>query len=193
MLRNALAMRVEENQVFAVASFLIGPNYIGQLNRDDYLGQSAILAPISLTDRGSGVLVQMGTNRTEGLISATLDFAALHSLWQTSNFRPRQQMVLANAGSVLAEVYDQGLSIDQSAARHAPVPSPESAEALIPAGAEPLLPPVAVVGPEPGIAPVVERAEGAAPEPRPVEPAPPPPAGQFERVDMAPDDEAEEA
>jgi hypothetical protein len=115
------------------------------------------------------VLVQMGTNRTEGLIATTLDHAALHNLWQTSTFRPREKMVLANAGSVLAEVYDQGLTIDQSAARHAPPPAVEPESLAAAAAVLPELEPVAEpdATPEPPIAPTV---------------------GQFERVDLSPDE-----
>lgn len=114
VLRKALAMRVEENQVFGGASFLLGQNYLGEENREPYLGQSGLLAPVSMTARGDGVLVQSGTNRTEALISAELDAEALHGLWETSRFRPRQQMHLGNLGPVLAEMYGQGLTIDQA-------------------------------------------------------------------------------
>lgn len=184
MLRSALSMRVEENQVFGVGSFMIGSNYLGQLNREEYLGQSAVLAPISLTDRGSGVLVQMGTNRTEGLIAAALDYTALHALWQNSNFRPRQQMVLANAGSVLAEVYDQGLTLDQSAARHAPVPS----ETLEPEPAPPVGFSVPVV-PPPAVEPVIELPPAPTPEPAAEEP---PALEPFEKIDVPPHDESQQ-
>jgi predicted amidohydrolase len=127
VIRSALALRAEENQIFAVASFLLGPNYLSRTTREDYCGQSAVLAPISLTERGSGVLVQVGTNRTEGLIAAELDFAALHNLWQTSNFRPRQQMALGNLGPVLAELYQQGMTLEQAAQQHLAGPAAEPA------------------------------------------------------------------
>jgi predicted amidohydrolase len=73
VVRSALALRTEENQVFAAASFLLGPNYLSRDNREDLFGQSALLAPISLTPKGNGILVQTGTNHTEGLIAADLD------------------------------------------------------------------------------------------------------------------------
>lgn len=158
-LRSALAMRVEENQLFAAASFLLGPNFLGRANREDYFGQAALLAPISLTDRGSGVLVQMGTNRTEGLIAAELDHMALHHLWETGNFRPRQQMVLGSAGRVLAELYEQATTLDQAVARLAPPPAVEEpgepvvVEPVVVAPAvplEPTPPPPATPTPEPG-------------------------------------------
>jgi predicted amidohydrolase len=164
-LRAALAMRTEENQVYSVASFLIGPNYLGKVTRDEYMGQSAVLAPTSLTDKGSGVLVQMGTNRTEGLISTSLDYAALRTLWQTSNFRPRQQMVLADAASVLADLYNQGRTIDEAAR--------EATEPLVPE-------PPAEPKPSPSM-------------PEPEEPASAAEGARFEPIPVPPEDEADEA
>jgi predicted amidohydrolase len=112
--RAALAVRAEENQVFGAASFLLGPNYLGRQMRDDYYGQSALFAPISMTPKGDGLLVQAGTNRTEGLIAAELDAGALLALRETSGFRPRQEMHLGDLGPVLAEMYGQGLTIEQA-------------------------------------------------------------------------------
>jgi len=170
IVRAALAMRTEENQVYSVASFLIGPNYLGKASREEYLGQSAVLAPISLTDRGTGVLVQMGTNRTEGLIAASLDYAALHTLWQTGDFRPRQQMVLANAASVLADLYGQGRTIDQAAR--------EATEPLVP---EP--PAIAEPPAEPEAAPEMVALE---------ESTPPEGAARFEMIPVPPEDEPDD-
>jgi predicted amidohydrolase len=113
VIRSAAGLRAEENQIFSAASFLLGPNYLGQVSHEDYLGQSAVMAPASLTHRGSGVLTQVGTNRAESLIAAELDYEALHRLWRTGDFRPRQQMNLGNLGLVLAEIYRDGLTIEQ--------------------------------------------------------------------------------
>jgi predicted amidohydrolase len=117
VVRSALALRADENQVFAAASFLIGPNYLGREKRTEFYGQSAVLAPISLTVKGDGVLVQAGTNRTESLIAAELDGEALEGLRQTSRFRPRQQMNLGSLGPVLAEMYGQGLTVEGAIAQ----------------------------------------------------------------------------
>ena len=127
VIRSALALRAEENQIFSAASFLLGPNYLGQVSREDYLGQSAVMAPASLTHRGSGVLSQVGTNRAESLIAAELDYEALHRLWRTSDFRPRQQMNLGNLGLVLAEVYRDGLTIEQGVEQRIAGPVAEAA------------------------------------------------------------------
>ena len=127
VVRNALALRAEENQVYTAASFLIGPNHLGREDRDDYYGRSALLAPIALTPQADGVLVQAGTNRTEGFIAATLDGAALESLRQSGAFRPRSEMHLGGMGPLLAELYEEGLTIEEAASRHAPAiaPAPE--------------------------------------------------------------------
>lgn len=143
MIRSALALRVEENQVFAAASFLLGVNYLGKANREDLFGKSALLAPISLTEKGDGVLVQAGTNRTEGLIAAALDAQALQDLWETSGFRPRAQMNVGDLAPALADFYREGLSIEQAieqglagpveaepAFLFEPVPMPDDAEAV---------------------------------------------------------------
>jgi predicted amidohydrolase len=117
VVRSAMALRAEENQVFAGLSFLLGPNYTGRENREEFYGQSALLAPISLTERGDGILVQAGTNRTESLIAAELDWAAMEDLRESSGFRPRQKMQLGGMGSVLAEFYQQELSIEEGIAQ----------------------------------------------------------------------------
>jgi predicted amidohydrolase len=152
MIRSALALRAEENQVFAAASFLIGPNLLGQEHVTEYYGQSALLAPISLTVKGDGVLVQTGTDRTEGIIAAELDMEGLYGLRQTSRFRPRQEMHLGNLGPVLAEMYGQGLSIDQAIEQHIagpaePAPEPVEMEPELPVDVPPE--PPADVPPEP--------------------------------------------
>jgi predicted amidohydrolase len=122
VVRSALALRTEENQVFAAASFLVGPNFLSQENREDHFGQSALLAPISLTQKGDGILVQTGTNYTEGLIAAELDLDGLYTMRQTSRFRPREEMHLGNQGQVLADFYGAGMSIEQAIAQSGPSP-----------------------------------------------------------------------
>lgn len=137
VLRAALVLRTEENQVFTAASFLLGPNYLGRDNREDLYGQSALLAPISMTPRGDGVLVQAGTNRTEGLIAADLEADELQELRETSRFRPRQEMCLGSMGPILAEMYRDGLTIEQAierriAAPYEPVHEPLAFEPVYP-------------------------------------------------------------
>jgi predicted amidohydrolase len=150
VVRSALTLRAEENQVFAAASFLIGPNHLGRENREGYLGQSALLAPISLTVRGDGILTQVGTDHTEGIIASELDMEGLYSLRHTSGFRPRLEMNLGAAGSDLADFYSKGWTIEQAAEQHIPspielLPEPEAPESVFPVevpeeALEPVLP-----------------------------------------------------
>jgi len=198
VIRSALAVRAEENQVYAAVSFLLGPNMLGQANRDDYYGQSALLSPISLSG-GDGVLVQTGTNRSEGLIAADLSGELLATLRQTGRFRPRQEMNLANLGPVLAEIYQRGLSLEEAVELHLagpapvePLPEPEVElpslpEAELPMPAEEPIPALEAELPVPAEEPVpAPKAELPAPAEGPVptpdaelpapaaEPAPPP-------------------
>ncbi|MFN2290561.1 MAG: nitrilase-related carbon-nitrogen hydrolase [Anaerolineae bacterium] len=117
VVRSAVALRAEENQVFAAVSFLLGANYLSRGTEEEFFGQSAVLAPISLSPKGDGVLVQAGTNRTETLIAADVDQSALQQLHETSRFRPRSEMHLANLGPVLGEMYAAGLTIEEAIAQ----------------------------------------------------------------------------
>jgi predicted amidohydrolase len=170
-IRSAMALRAEENQVYAAASFLLGPNYLGRENAEEYLGRSALLAPISLTKGGNGVLVEVGTIRTEGLIAADLDVEALNGLWETSRFRPRREMHLGNLGPVLAEMYRDGLTIEQAMERRIAGPVEPAPEAVAgPGGFRPVFPvepaaelpeiePESTTGPEPEALPPPAQSE----------------------------------
>jgi predicted amidohydrolase len=142
VVRSALALRAEENQVYCATSFAVGPNHLGKESREDYYGQSALMAPISMTAKGDGILTQVGTDHTEGVIAADLEMGELHDLRQASRFRPRSQMHLGNAGPELADFYLQGLTIEEVITRTVapeiePMPEleayqPESWEAIPP-------------------------------------------------------------
>lgn len=169
IIRTALALRAEENQVYTAVSFLLGPNYLSKDNRDEYYGRSALMSPISLSERGDGVLAQAGTNRTETLIASAMNLDALMELRATSRFRPRQEMNLGSLGPMLAEMYQRGLSLEQAQEQGIAGPLPE-------------IPFFPAVEPEP-IEPAPEEfglpapaPEAAAPEPyepEPVEPEQP--------------------
>lgn len=137
-IRSALAVRAEENQVFAACSFLLGPNHLGQESHDDFYGQSALLAPISLTPKGDGILVQAGTDRTEAIVAGDLALDELDTLRQTSRFRPRHDMHLGDAGAALADFYQQGLTIEQAVERE--FPAVAETPAFEPVDSEPKMP-----------------------------------------------------
>ena len=123
-IRTALGLRAEENQVFAACSFLLGPNHLARDYREDFYGQSALLAPISLTKKGDGILLQAGTDRTEGIVAADLALEDLYTLRQTSRFRPRQEMHLGGMGAALADFYRQGLTIEEAIAQESTIAVP---------------------------------------------------------------------
>jgi predicted amidohydrolase len=115
--RSAMVLRAEENQVFAGSAFLLGPNYLDSQNREEYYGQSAVIAPISLSARGDGILIQAGTHRSEGVVVADLDADGLQTLRETSRFRPRLEMQLGDASPALAEFYRRGMTIEEAVAQ----------------------------------------------------------------------------
>jgi hypothetical protein len=95
----------------------LGPNYVDRGPREDFYGQSALMSPISLSPKGTGVLLEAGTDRTEALIATEVNMDDLRNLRQSSRFRPRQQLHLGNMGPVLADFYRKGLSIEEAIAQ----------------------------------------------------------------------------
>ena len=104
-IRAGILARMQDNQLFSAASFLVGDNELSRVQRAPFVGKSAILAPQELTPRLNGVLVEMGTHRSEGVLTAEWDFVALKRLWETSDTPVRQQVPLEQAGLVLAQLY----------------------------------------------------------------------------------------
>lgn len=106
-LRAAALARMQDNQLFAVASFLVGDNRFSRVPRMPFVGKSAIFAPQELTPRHNGVLVEMGNARSEGVLAAPWDFVALRELWENSDTPVRQQLPLQQAGKILAQLYSR--------------------------------------------------------------------------------------
>lgn len=104
-IRAGALARMQENQLFAVVSFLVGPNRFSRKQREPFIGKSAVFAPQELTPRYNGVLVEMGNQRSEGVLTAEWDFAALRRLWESSETPLRQQIPVAQAGPILAQMY----------------------------------------------------------------------------------------
>ncbi len=105
-LRSGILARMQENQLFGVASFLVGPNPVGRPPRRPFIGRSAILAPQELTPRQSGLLVEMTNYRSESVLTALWDFPALEELWETSD-TPLRRLPLEQAGRLLGELYQK--------------------------------------------------------------------------------------
>lgn len=104
-LRAAMLARMQDNQLFGAISFMVGRNELSRADRDPYVGKSAIFAPQELTPRYSGVLVEMGNARSEGVLAANWDFVALRRLWEESDTPVRQQ--LPQASQLLARLYER--------------------------------------------------------------------------------------
>jgi predicted amidohydrolase len=105
--RTGMLARMQDNQLFGVASFLVGPNDLSRQPREPFVGKSALFAPQELTPRFNGVLVEMGNQRSEGVLAAEYDFVALKKLWETSDTPVRKQLLVAQAGNLLAKLYDR--------------------------------------------------------------------------------------
>ncbi len=104
-IRAGTLARMQDNQLFAAVSFLVGDNRLSHTQRTPFTGKSAIFAPQELTPRSNGVLVEMGNLRSEGVLAAEWNFAALRELWETSDTPVRRQLPLQQAGQVLAQIY----------------------------------------------------------------------------------------
>jgi predicted amidohydrolase len=105
--REAFHARVQENQLYGAISFLVGPNNLGQ---GQYAGRSAVLAPMELTTRRSGVLQEVGAANVESFVAAECDSDALRQLWETSDPPLRHRLPLA-CGAVLSSFYGAGRAV----------------------------------------------------------------------------------
>ncbi len=104
-LRAGMLARMQDNQLFAAISFLVGHNEFSRRQRDPFVGRSAVLAPQELTPRASGILVESSNFRSESVLSAVWEFEALADLWETSDTPVRSQLPLDAVGPALAQLY----------------------------------------------------------------------------------------
>ena len=104
-LRAGMLARMQDNQLFAAISFLVGHNEFSRRQRDPFVGRSAVLAPQELTPRASGILVESSNFRSESVLSAVWDFEKLAELWETSDTPVRSQLPLDAVGPALAQLY----------------------------------------------------------------------------------------
>ncbi len=138
-LRSAMLARMQDNQLFGAISFVVGTNEFGQQPADGsertaYVGKSAIFAPQELTPRYSGVLVEMGNHRSEGVLAAEWDFVALKALWESSDTPIRNQ--LPQASQALAQLYQRLQSLPRSMDEMALLPAESNPLAALPGPAE---------------------------------------------------------
>jgi predicted amidohydrolase len=106
-LRAGILARMQDNQLYSVASFMVGVNAFARSPKAAFMGKAAIFAPQELTPRYNGVLVEMGSPRSEGVLTAEWDFAALRQLWKTSETPVRRQLPAAQVTQILASLYSQ--------------------------------------------------------------------------------------
>ena len=104
-LRAGMLARMQDNQLFAAISFLVGHNEFSRRQRDPFVGRSSVLAPQELTPRASGILVESSNFRSESVLSAVWDFEELAELWETSDTPVRSQLPLDAVGPALAQLY----------------------------------------------------------------------------------------
>ncbi len=109
-IRHATIARSQDNRCFALASFLVGRNYMAadEGSAPVFTGRTGIYAPLEMTPRLSGVLVEIGTAEAEGLLTAELDRAKLHWLWTHGSHSVRSNMPVAAFGRYLPALYGSG-------------------------------------------------------------------------------------
>ncbi len=119
-IRQGTLAQAQENRICALTSFLVGRNFLAA---DDslawtFVGKSGIYAPLEMTPRYTGVLVEMGALEAEGLITAELDYERLHRLWEEGIEPVRRRMpvelfakylpALYSSRHTLADVWGEG-------------------------------------------------------------------------------------
>jgi predicted amidohydrolase len=138
-IRQGALARCQENQLYGLVSFLIGPNPFASEEEPVFMGKSAIFAPLDFTPRFTGIMTELGSAQAEGVITAEWDFPALQELWRTSDTPLRREMPLEQVG-LLAQVYGRSLTLADSTQKpeaQEPAPDQEAPETL-PAVAEPV-------------------------------------------------------
>jgi predicted amidohydrolase len=112
---NAMA-QAQENRCFAMTSFLVGRNHLANDEgvAGAFVGKSGIYAPLEMTPRYSGVLVEMGTGEAEGLITAEIDRDQLHELWENGVEPVRRRMPVSLFASYLPALYSRRQTLDDA-------------------------------------------------------------------------------
>jgi len=116
--RAGILARMQDNQLFAVSSYLTGENPLRRTNGQPpqpYQGRSAVFAPQELTPRFNGVLVEMGSPRADGVVTAEWDFVALRKAWEESETPLRKNHSGERVNSLLAALYTQLRALPQPA------------------------------------------------------------------------------
>ena len=131
-LRSGTLARMQDNQLFAAISFLVGHNEFSRRQRDPFVGRSSVMAPQELTPRASGVLVEASNVRSESVLSAVWDFEELAELWETSDTPVRSQLPLGAVGPTLAQLYQRMKQLPKGADALLAAPDDQEPEAQLP-------------------------------------------------------------
>ncbi|MFQ5612374.1 MAG: nitrilase-related carbon-nitrogen hydrolase [Anaerolineae bacterium] len=134
-LRHAFLARVDENETLGVQGCAVGLNLLNP-NREDLVGRAALLAPIPMSDRGDGVLYEIGAATVEGYIIEAVSREALRDYWVRTEPRLRQSMRLL-AYQQLARHYKGLRTLDQvfwipKAGKEVAPPAPSSSAGQTP-------------------------------------------------------------
>lgn len=129
-IRTGALARMQDNQLFGMVSFLVGANELAYNQQATWLGRSAIMAPQELTPRRNGILVEMGNQRSEGVLTAELDFTALKRVWESADQPVRNALPLEQAGQVLAKLYQKLQALPRFATQSLASEAPLHAAAL---------------------------------------------------------------
>jgi predicted amidohydrolase len=127
--RHGAIAQAQENRCFAISSFLVGKNRMAadENAAAGFVGRSGIYAPLEMTPRYSGVLVEMGTGEAEGLLTAELDRDRLHELWENGVEPVRRLMPVNLFVSYLPALYGRRRTLAEAsleAAADTPALSP---------------------------------------------------------------------
>jgi hypothetical protein len=98
--------RMQDNQLYTAASFTVGASPL-RPGKEPYTGRSVILAPQELTAKSNGVLVEMGSGQSEGVVTAEWDFVALRRLWEVSETPLHRPLEAGLATALLGALYTQ--------------------------------------------------------------------------------------
>ncbi len=112
-IRQGAMARCQENQLYGLVSFLVGPDPFAGDEEPVFMGKSAIFAPLDFTPRFTGVMTELGSAQAEGVITAEWDYPALQELWAATETPLRREMPLEQVG-LLSQVYGRALTLDAS-------------------------------------------------------------------------------
>lgn len=142
-IRAATIARAQDNRCFGLASFLVGRNYMAadEGSAPAFTGKSGIYAPLEMTPRYGGVLVEMGTAEAEGLLTAELDRAKMQWLWTHGSYPVRAHMPMDLFGRYLPSLYGSGRTLEN-------VWPEDDGRPALPAPSANVLPPVEAESPD---------------------------------------------